>query len=125
MLKAIATLAVAITLSAPAWADWVEVSKTDAFVFYVDPSTIRKNGNFRKVWVIQDMKRRRKDGEMSTRSLPEYDCKDELSRTLWMSSHSEHMAGGKVLVNSKGSEEWRPIPPGSVNDDIFKFVCDE
>ena len=55
-------------LAAPARAEWVAVSESNDLVAYIEPATIRKNGNFRKVWQVQDLKQRDEHGAMSRRS---------------------------------------------------------
>ena len=78
-----------ILVATPAWAEWVKVSESDGLTGYVDPATIRKNGNLRRVWEIQDLKARgTKFGELSRRVLNEYDCKEERMRTLSATFHS-------------------------------------
>ena len=78
--------------AAPAWAAWVEVGgKIDEVIFYIDPATIRKDSNLRRVWAIEDLKQRHKDGEMSRRALYEYDCKEERVRILSGTEHSDPM----------------------------------
>jgi len=108
--------------AAPAWAEWVKVSETDDSVFYIDPATIRKDGNLRRVWTINDLKQRQKDGEMSRRFLNEYDCKEERSRILSISEHSDPMAGGKTLV-SESKPIWSHVPPGTPSQTMMRIVC--
>ena len=59
----------------PAWAEWVRLGETDTAIHYLDPATIRKDSNLRRVWELQDLKVRLPDGELSRRTLFEYDCK--------------------------------------------------
>ena len=41
----------------PAWAEWLKVEENDiGTVFYLDPATIRKDGDLRRVWGLQDLK---------------------------------------------------------------------
>lgn len=111
-------------VAAPAWAEWVKLGENDEMILYIDPGSIRKNGNLRKVWDIKDLKQRDEGGEMSTRTRNEYDCKEERRRTLSFSAHSEPMAGGETLSSKNYSDgEWRAIPPGSVSARILKIVC--
>ena len=87
-------------VAAPAWAEWVAVSESNDLVAYIEPASIRKNGHFRKVWQVQDLKQRDEQGAMSRRLLIEYDCKDERFRVLATSTHSEPVAAGKTLVSA-------------------------
>ena len=117
-------LTLLLTLAAaPAWAEWVKVSETDEVTFYIDPATIRKDGNLRRVWEIQDLKKRDKGGVMSRRGLFEYDCKDERDRVLSFSAHSDPMAGGKVLFSLNEPDKWDYIPPRTVSQTRMQFVC--
>lgn len=111
-------------VTAPAWAEWLEVVVLDSGdAIYIDPAKIRKNGNFRKVWEIQNLKQRHEMGEMSRRFLNEYDCKEEQVRILSGTSHSEPMAGGKVLLSGDSPRKWIAIAPDTYPERIFKFVC--
>jgi hypothetical protein len=115
--------ALLLAMSLPAAAEWVMITKNDSVTYYLDPDTVRKNGNMRRVWVLNNLKQRHKDGEMSRRSLREIDCKEEKSRILSLSTHSEPMVGGKTLVLENSPTEWGFIPPNSTNAHVFEFVC--
>ena len=45
-------------------AEWVKISENLLGTNYYDPTTIRVNGNLRRVWQVQDLKERDKDGEL-------------------------------------------------------------
>ena len=106
-----------------AWADWVPVGESAGNNFYIDPSTIRKDGDLRKVWGIQDLSKRDIDGEMSRRYREEYDCKGARKRFLSATTHSEPMAGGSTLVSNTEPSAWIDIRPNTLGDDILKSVC--
>jgi hypothetical protein len=94
--KTILTLLLA-AMSAGAMAEWVQYAETEQIVYYIDAATIRRDGNFRKVWLVQDLKQRQKYGAMSRRFLQEFDCKKERFRFLSISVHSGPMASGETL----------------------------
>lgn len=121
ILKTLLLLSIFVTGSG--WADWVKVDETKAETFYIDPASIRKEGNLRKVWEVGDNKMREKNGTMSSRARTEYDCKNERFRTLAFSTHSESMAHGQIILQGKESTTWQDIPPQSVGDFILKRVC--
>lgn len=110
------------TSVASAFAEWTLVFKSETINFYIDFQTIRKEGSTRKVWEIQDLKQRHKDGEMSRRFRSEYDCKDERLRLLSSSEHSESMGLGKTL-STTSQDKWGDIPPGTPAATILKIVC--
>lgn len=118
-------LAALLIVTGSVSAEWVEVASTDSTTFYIDPATIRKDGNMRKVWVMQDFKQRQKGGEMSTRARVEYDCKGERYRLLSLSVHPEPMTGGETIA-SYGEDPrgvWQEIPPGTGGEALLKIVC--
>ena len=121
-MRIVLCLALAL-VAAPACAGWLRVGETDNATYYLDPVTIRKDGNLRSVREVQDLKQRDKQGVMSRRSLFEYDCKKERSRLLSLSGHSEPMATGRVLFSDDEPEKWSNSEPGTVTATILKFLC--
>lgn len=118
------TLLLALLLvTGSAWAEWVKVAEGDGVDLYIDLETIRKDGNRRRVWQIQNLKQRGKDGESSRRLRMEYDCKQERDRLVSFSFHSEPMASGTALSNVDGGLGWADIPPGTLSEVVLKIVC--
>lgn len=110
----------------PATAKWTKVNDVNRLAQYIDYDTIRTDGNLRKVWVIHDLKKRDEDGEMSTRFRVELDCKEERTRTLSISSHSQNMAEGALLRQfTPENPKWTDVVPKSMGDTVFKIVCNK
>jgi hypothetical protein len=107
----------------PAWAEWVQYSETNTDVFYLDPATIRKDGQFRKVWIVGDMKARDPDGALSHRVQREYDCENERYRLLAVSTYAGPMASGETLVSGSAAGSWMPILPNTPSESALKIVC--
>ncbi len=117
-------LALSLLLAAaPAWADWVKVGETAAAVHYIDAATIRRDGNLRRVWTVQDMRETDSAGVRSIRALEEYDCLTERFRYLSLTAHSAPMAGGEVLAAHVLDDNWTGRPPGTKPSAIEKIVC--
>lgn len=111
-------------LAGSAWAEWVKDNESEEAQFFYDPDTIRKDGNMRRVWRLQNLKQRGQYSEMSRRMRMEYDCINERSRILADSFHSEPMAGGKTLHSDDADDIiWREIPPGTIAAAMLKIVC--
>ena len=123
MKKLLLTLLASLLFTGSAWAEWVKVAQSDNFDKYIDPATIRKDGNFVRFWEINDLKQRYKDGELSRRTRAEYDCKQERFRHLSASTHSGPMAGGTTLLSDSSGGQWNDIPPGSVSEAVLQIVC--
>lgn len=107
----------------PAWAEWTKVATVEDAVVYIDAATIRKDGNLRRVWELQDMKQRNTNGMMSSRALSEYDCAEEKRRNLAISAHTGPMASGETIGSFNITTEWVYIAPHSIDSTIFKIVC--
>ena len=118
-------LALMLLVTGPALAEWVGVSETNDATIYIDPATIRKDGNFRKVWVLMDFKKRNELGRKSYRTRDEFDCNSERQRTLSFSAHSGPMAAGEVLETKSGPWEWRDAAPDTPRETVLKIVCGE
>ena len=110
-------------VSSNAAAAWVEVSETVGAFVYIDRSTIRKNGDLRRVVVIQDLKKRSPNGHLSMRSLDEYDCKEAHLRSLSLATHSEQMAAGRILWSKETPSEWHHVAPDTPTQKILGIVC--
>ena len=112
-----------VLVTAPAWAAWEKAASSDKGIFYIDPATIRKNGDLREVWQMEDFKTKRPDGAMSARILREFDCKGERVRVLESSEHTGEKATGKTLKSKSDAGKWGHIPPSTVIAVISKTVC--
>jgi hypothetical protein len=123
MKKLLLTLLASLVLTGTAWAGWVKVANTDLIDYYIDPASIRKDGNLRMVWELQNLKQRHKDGELSRRGRNEYDCKQERRRNLSFSMHSESMAEGTTLISGSNSSQWADMPPDTIGEWVLKIVC--
>ena|ERR1035437_6576475 len=126
MMKSAMRLAIGLILAlatAPALAAWEKAASSDKGTFYIDPATIRKNGDLREVWQVEDFKAKRPDGAISVRTLREFDCKGDRVRVLANSEHSGAMATGKTLVSKNDTGKWGHIPPSTVIAVISKAVC--
>ena len=110
-------------LASTAWAEWVYVAENKWALYFIDPTTIRRDGNLRKVWAMTNLRVRDKDGELSRRTRVEYDCKQERARTLFISTHVDPMAQGETLINASLTGEWGEVPPNSVQSIELSMVC--
>jgi hypothetical protein len=114
-----------MTLTAAAWAEWVKYAETTYAAEYYDPATIGNKGPIRRVWMITDLKQRGQYAELSQRYLSEYDCKDNRWRILFVSAHSERMAGGETLGTDESAYKWNAIAPETAPGIVLKIVCQQ
>ena len=107
-------------------ADWVQVGENDGAIVYVDPATLEKRGDVRRIWTLSDMKWSRGDNVVSIRTLDDFNCKEARRRTLFRVSYAGPMATGKVIDSGKPTldmfENVLPYTPGGWQ---FEYVCKE
>jgi hypothetical protein len=108
-------------------AEWVKVNENPRTSVYADPSTIRKSGNLIKMWTLLDLQRPEISGSskpyLSIKIQTEYDCKNEQSRGLYATSHSENMGKGEVTETSSTPSKWSPVSPQSLEEAMWEFAC--
>lgn len=117
-------LTIAITAAAPAWAEWTLFGTTDnGNKWYLDHSTIRVNGQIRRVWTLIDHAKPDKDGDSSARGLYEIDCQEGRSRVLQSAWYKGQMGGGDSGYSSNQPSQWSYAPPETIADSMVKVVC--
>lgn len=104
-------------------AEWVKVKDADIANLYFDPTSVKRNGDLRRVWELTDVKATNVFGMKSSRSLSEYDCKTDRTRTLAIATFTGQMAAGNLIERSDVAGDWQYIAPGAVSDIILKRVC--
>ena len=113
----------ALLATSVAWAEWVPVAPNEEYVIYVDPSTIRKNGNLTRYWELTSLKKANQFG-WSNRVLQEVNCWEGKRRSLQNTFYSEPMGEGSRVGPEDGEKPWRFLAPGTNGDRVLKFVCE-
>ncbi len=126
MRKAILMMLLAV-MSSSAVAGLVEFGDTEDSNVYADPSTIHREGNRVKMWILEDYTTPKMDEILgpfiSVKRQDELDCKEEQSRTLYISFHSENMGEGEVVGIDETLGKWTPVIPESVGETQWKIAC--
>ena len=107
-------------------AEWTSVGASAEYIAYVDKGTIRRNGNFVKMWDMSDYKTVQTvagDSFLSTKRQSEYDCKDEMLRDHAFTVFSGQMGSGKVVYSDSETNKWGPIAPESMGKALWKIAC--
>ena len=108
-------------------AEWTYGVRSEISIQYVDRATIRRNGNFVKMWDLMDYKTVQKGPAgvsfLSAKQQTEYDCKEEKERMLAFLWFDGQMANGKVVYSNSDTDKWSPISPGSVAETLWKIAC--
>lgn len=98
--------------AAPAMAQWVKVDDKDNAIHYIDRATLTRSGDMRRVWVTQYVREKGPDGEISRRSLLEYDCAGRRFRYLSIAKHSAKspVAQARPPENAQAKATYIPAP---------------
>ena len=126
-MKKIALALVLAAVSGAAMAEWVEIDRDDDNSHHVDPATIRRSGSMVKMWTLLDYKTIQSLAPgvsmLSMKTQDEYDCSEVRSRKLYATLYSGKMGGGTVIATSNVTDEWRPISPQTIRENLWKFAC--
>ena len=120
LMLAVATLA----FSASATAQWIQIGKTHDTVLFHALDTLRKDGNLRRVWEMQDFKADVfGDGVQSLRYQSEYDCMGGRLRVLYLQAFKSRLAAGEALNVPFNGRDWVPVPANSIASISLEVVC--
>ncbi|MCE7913276.1 MAG: hypothetical protein DYH15_01085 [Nitrosomonas sp. PRO4] len=121
-----------ILVSNYATGEWTrELSfETDEAFTYTDYATIKKVGNFVKIWTLTDFKNpQMEDGYsyLSQRQQVEYDCENEKFKLITFSRFPDNMLQGKIVFHEEyASSVWLTVPPNTILAYYLELiVCDK
>jgi hypothetical protein len=115
--------------SVPAYAEWVALGYSESlggYTVYVDPDTIRRNGDLVTMWALTDYTTRQTVADisfLSSKAQNEFDCAEKRRRELAVTWFSGNMGYGNGVWNNSDETTWRPVAPGSVGHGVWKFAC--
>lgn len=108
-------------------ANWVRVRGDGIVTVLADPATIVRSGDMVKMWSVINYAQPRATAEgkaySSSRQQLEYDCAENLSRSLFFSRHSDYTGWGDVVYRNETPGRWIPVPQGSIGGALMKFAC--
>jgi hypothetical protein len=119
-------LLITMLLSQPVWAEWIPLAETSSGIHYVDPLSVRKTPNGRRMWTLLDhdlSKKGVKGPFPSEASLMEFDCTNERSRTLQSALYSRPLGRGEVLSTHNIPSQWLVASPGALAGALLDLAC--
>ena len=120
-----------LVAAAPALAEWVKVGESartayfvlsDETIYYIDPATITRDGNFRRVWEIYNLSSKGSQGERSVLASVEYDCAGKRMRTLKATGRSQKMAQGAIIPLNRILDDWVTLRSDKDDEIFFKIL---
>lgn len=113
-----------------AGAEWtrlgVSAGAADAYVLYIDRTTIRRDGDRVRMWDLQDFKQAQPLGERSYRSEKtelEFDCKARRTRVLSIIDFSGGMATGEIVYSDGDPSDWVAVKPATLGELEWQAAC--
>ena len=110
-----------VLVSTHATAAWKEFDRSGATSFYIDLETLKINGDKRMVWTLVEAKT--PDGSISVGAQMEFDCVNEIERTLAAGSYSEPMGRGVFKRTDAIFPDWKAVAPGTVSYKRMQAAC--
>jgi hypothetical protein len=117
-----------MVVSSSAAAEWIRVTELEAGSVYVDPATIRRDGDWVKMGTLIELKTAfvsKTNGRpyQSQKLQGEFDCEKEQWRQSSVSWYSGNMGEGKMVEYISDSYKWEPIRAGSAVEVLRQFAC--
>jgi hypothetical protein len=124
--------------SVPAYAEWVAVEKDYLLpglqTVYVDPDSIRREGNLVTMWQLIDFKSMQGNAGMgpfgfgpnrflSTKTHKQFDCAGKRLRLLAFTEFSRGMGAGIPANGYVDNSNWLPVEPESINQALWDVAC--
>ncbi len=106
---------------------WVKIVETPELEYYIDRSSIKKNGSIVTYWTMHNKKLAtlltQTSSDYSTKYKVIQDCKNEESKMVYLASYEKPMGEGKVLESRSWDGPPTPNIPGSIGYMEMKYVC--
>jgi hypothetical protein len=102
--------------------DWANYGESEIGVHYWDPTSVRADGDRKRVWRLIDRRHKLGNGIQSGKALIEIDCKAGKYRYLKTMQYSGKMGQGTYL----GGDNEQPadfVAPGTMIGHLAKLVC--
>ena len=96
---------------------------------YIDPSTIRREGDRAEMWALIDYKTPQPDKTgkqvLSDKLKYQYDCQARQLSITDTSAHAGPMASGEVINVNPDPPELTPVPAGTTAEKMWARACGE
>lgn len=131
-------LTLLVLSSVPAYAEWVAVEKDylspGLQTVYVDPDTIRREGNLVTMWQLIDFKWMQGNQGIgplgfgphrffSTKTHKQFDCAEKRLRLLAFTEFSRRMGTGMPAKGYVDNGNWIRVEPESINHALWEVAC--
>jgi hypothetical protein len=118
--------------NAPASAEWVAVEKEylspGLQTVYIDPDTMRREGNLVTMWQLIDFRWMQGNPRgptrfLSTKTHKQFDCAEKRVRFLAFTDFSRSMGTGIAANGYVDKDNWLPVQPESISQALWEVAC--
>ena len=108
-------------------AEWIEVKpakQRQGETHYFDPTTVQKNGQFSKIWLLTSFDTKQEGSYQAIKSRYEFDCSGNKIRSITMLLYPDKKAAEAVIgAHHEESQDWFDFATGSIFQYIFEAIC--
>lgn len=105
---------------------WVTLEALPDAVIYIDPASIKQQGNWADMWVLIDYKQPQDDRtgkKVKSDTLHyRYDCSGRQFSVVASSAYAGAMGSGAV-VDVTADPQLNPVPPGTTAERMWQHAC--
>lgn len=118
--------------SIPAYAEWEAVEKDYLLpglqTVYVDPESIRREGNLVTIWQLIDFRWMQGNPRgphrfLSTKTHKQFDCVEKRVRLLAFTEFSRGMGTGMPRDGYVDKDNWLPVEAESISHALWEAAC--
>ena len=106
---------------------WESVLLNDQGLFYIDPKTIREEGERKEVLSLLDYKKTQTTAAgkpyLSIEALVRINCRQRMARIIHLTYYSGNMLAGEVVERQGMLQEWHDIENGTPIQRIARRLC--
>ena len=117
-----------ISISTIVYGEWSKVGFSEESTIFIDTQTIKKKNQFVTVTELMNFPLGASSDDKvynfkSSRTVEEFDCQNNLSRTVSFEWYSDVMGGGKQIYKDTHGYPFTKIVNGSLMESVKKRVC--
>jgi hypothetical protein len=128
-MKKILFVLIALMVSQPSRAEWVEMASAPSILAYYDPSKIESyDRKYKTIWMLVDFNTTQKDLIIkkpfrSNVARWVVDCSRKEARVIASFWYSENMGKGEMVESVNSPGQFSLAPPNSFQDRLTKLAC--
>lgn len=113
-----------IAFTSSSFAEWTEIGRSlGGEITYIDFNRIRKHDGLVYFWVLEDLLKPDREGDLSYRNYVQGDCKVFRLRYLSGNYHKAPMGTGPSRTFNPQNPQWVYPTPNSVGEAVLRTVC--